>query len=73
MIMVRTPARRPGIRSRVAKTPVRAPAMRPAPPPTSAAKNGLNPRRIRIPATAAPRGNVPSTERSGKERTRKER
>ena len=60
----------PEMRSRILNftliIPVIAPKMTPAAVATSMARGIGTPRRIIVTVTAAPSGNVPSTERSGK-------
>ena len=59
--MVRIPAKRLGIFPLVVNSPVTNPASIPAPVAASEAKSGLTPWTIRVTATAAPSGKVPST------------
>ncbi len=55
-IMVMIPAKRGAIFNFVCKTPVIKPANAPAKTATGRVRNGFTPRKIIIPATAAPRG-----------------
>src|SRR3989344_5857104 len=71
--IVKIPAKRLSILNRVDKNAVTHPTIAPAIAAIPIAKNGFIPRVTKMADTAAPKGKLPSTVKSGNFKTRKER
>jgi hypothetical protein len=71
MVIIRMPANKELILNFVANIPVRQPAMNPAAMEIIVEEIGSIPSKINRAATAPPNGKLPSTVRSGKDKTRK--